>query len=228
MEFIFLKCTWTFTDTISQNETSLHGKFYMHQENNAPFIIKNVNFAFFPWTHLGHFKKKTLTYICFFYICFFYCSIFVSFIFVSFLLYICSIFVSFAFVPGLIIVLYLFLLHLLITVNLFFEIYISSLVSSLISSLVNAYSDKEFICWYLHFIWSLRNDTWSNKVIYSVFSERLNGVFVQPLHLRLFCLGKKMSTQNRLFSIFIRKILTYLVKLIFLTYDSCHVCVCHL
>ena len=39
---------------------SLLGKFYMHQENNAPFMIKNVNFTFFH----GHFwdtLKNTLT-----------------------------------------------------------------------------------------------------------------------------------------------------------------------
>ena len=47
-------------DTISHNETSLLRKFYMHQENNAPFVTKNVNFEFFPWTLLGH-SKKTLT-----------------------------------------------------------------------------------------------------------------------------------------------------------------------
>ena len=48
-------------DTNSHSETSLLGKFNMHQENNAPFMTKNVNFAFFPWTLLGH-SKKTLTY----------------------------------------------------------------------------------------------------------------------------------------------------------------------
>ena len=31
----------------------------MHQENNAPFMTKNVNFTFFPWTLLGHSKKGT-------------------------------------------------------------------------------------------------------------------------------------------------------------------------
>ena len=46
-------------DTISHNETSLVTKFYMRQENNAPFMTKNVNFAFFPWTLLGHSKKNT-------------------------------------------------------------------------------------------------------------------------------------------------------------------------
>ena len=45
-------------DTISQSETSLLGKFYMHQENSVPFMIKNVNFALFPWTLLGHSKKN--------------------------------------------------------------------------------------------------------------------------------------------------------------------------
>ena len=39
--------------------TNLLGKFYM-QENNAPFVTKNVNFLFLPWTLLGH-SKKTLT-----------------------------------------------------------------------------------------------------------------------------------------------------------------------
>ena len=39
-------------------ETSLLGKFYM-QENNAPFITKNVNFLFLPWKLLGHSKKNT-------------------------------------------------------------------------------------------------------------------------------------------------------------------------
>ena len=46
-------------DTISHSETSIVGKFHMHQENNAPVIIKNVNFAFFTWTLLGHFEKHT-------------------------------------------------------------------------------------------------------------------------------------------------------------------------
>ena len=59
MEFLFLKCSGKFMDTVSHGETSLLGKFYMHQENNAPFMTKNVNFAFFPWTLLGH-SKKTL------------------------------------------------------------------------------------------------------------------------------------------------------------------------
>ena len=49
-------------DPISHSETSLLGKFYMHQENNAPFMTKNANFAYFPWTLLGHFKK-TVTLI---------------------------------------------------------------------------------------------------------------------------------------------------------------------
>ena len=46
-------------EKISHSETSLLGKFYIHQENNALFTTKNVNFAFFffPWTLL----KKTLT-----------------------------------------------------------------------------------------------------------------------------------------------------------------------
>ena len=47
-------------DTISRSQTSLLEKFYMHQENNVPFMTKNVNFAFLPWTLLGH-SKKTLT-----------------------------------------------------------------------------------------------------------------------------------------------------------------------
>ena len=34
-------------DTSSHSEASLLGKFDMHQENNAPFITKTVNFAFF-------------------------------------------------------------------------------------------------------------------------------------------------------------------------------------
>ena len=32
-------------------------KSYMNQENNAPFMTKNVSFGFFPWTLLGHTKK---------------------------------------------------------------------------------------------------------------------------------------------------------------------------
>ena len=44
-------------DTISHSETGLLGQFYMHQENNAPFMTKNTNFTFFPWTLLGHSKK---------------------------------------------------------------------------------------------------------------------------------------------------------------------------
>ena len=44
-------------DIILHNETSLLGKFYMHQENNVPFMIKKVNFEFCPWTRLAHSKK---------------------------------------------------------------------------------------------------------------------------------------------------------------------------
>ena len=44
-------------DTISHSETNLLGKFRIHQENNAPFMAKNVNFAVFPQTHLGHSNK---------------------------------------------------------------------------------------------------------------------------------------------------------------------------
>ena len=44
-------------DMIPHSETSLLGKVYMYQENNAPFLTKNVNFAFFQWTLLGHSKK---------------------------------------------------------------------------------------------------------------------------------------------------------------------------
>ena len=43
---------------ISHSETSFLRKFYMHQENNVPFMTKKVNFAFFfPWTLLGTLKK---------------------------------------------------------------------------------------------------------------------------------------------------------------------------
>ena len=34
-------------DTISHSETILLGQFYMHHENNALFMTKNVDFAFF-------------------------------------------------------------------------------------------------------------------------------------------------------------------------------------
>ena len=47
-------------DAISYSETSLLGKCHIHQENNAPFMTKNLNFAFFPWTLLGY-SKKALT-----------------------------------------------------------------------------------------------------------------------------------------------------------------------
>ena len=47
-------------NAISCNETSLIEKFYMYQENNAPFMTKNVNFAFLLWTLLGH-SERTLT-----------------------------------------------------------------------------------------------------------------------------------------------------------------------
>ena len=40
-------------DVISHSETSLLGKFNMHQENNAPFMTKNVNFAFFSTGTFG-------------------------------------------------------------------------------------------------------------------------------------------------------------------------------
>ena len=46
-------------DTISHSGTRVLEIFYMHQENNAPFMTKNVNFAFFPWRLLGHSKKNT-------------------------------------------------------------------------------------------------------------------------------------------------------------------------
>ena len=59
MEFLFLKYSGKFMDTISHNETSFVTKFYMREENNVPFMTKNVNFAFFPWTLLGHSKKNT-------------------------------------------------------------------------------------------------------------------------------------------------------------------------
>ena len=62
MEFLFLKCSSKFVNTISHSETSLLTKFYMYQENDAPFMIKNVNFPFFQWTLLRH-SKKTLTLI---------------------------------------------------------------------------------------------------------------------------------------------------------------------
>ena len=43
---------------ISHSETSLLGKIYMHQENNALFMATNVNFAFFSCKLLGHSKKN--------------------------------------------------------------------------------------------------------------------------------------------------------------------------
>ena len=46
-------------DTISYSETSLLEKHYMHQENNALFMTKNINFGFFLWTLLGHSDKST-------------------------------------------------------------------------------------------------------------------------------------------------------------------------
>ena len=46
-------------DTISHNEASSLGKFYMHQENNVPFMTKNVNFALSTWTLLRHSKRST-------------------------------------------------------------------------------------------------------------------------------------------------------------------------
>ena len=49
-------------NTISHSETSLLGKVCMHQENNALFMIKNVNFAFFLRTLLGHSKNNTDKY----------------------------------------------------------------------------------------------------------------------------------------------------------------------
>ena len=51
-------------DTISHSGTRVLEIFYMHQENNAPFMTKNVNFAFFPWTLLGHSKKTLPNSIC--------------------------------------------------------------------------------------------------------------------------------------------------------------------
>ena len=47
-------------ETISHSKTNLLGEFYLHQENNAPFMTKNVNFAFFSWILMVH-SEKTLT-----------------------------------------------------------------------------------------------------------------------------------------------------------------------
>ena len=49
-------------DAISHSETSLLGKFFMHQENDALFMTKNVNFAFFFHGHFWDTLKTTLTY----------------------------------------------------------------------------------------------------------------------------------------------------------------------
>ena len=38
------------------------GNFTCIQKNNAPFMTKNINFAFFPWTLWGHSKKNTDIY----------------------------------------------------------------------------------------------------------------------------------------------------------------------
>ena len=46
-----------------------------------------------------------------------------------------------------------------------------------ISSSLDACSNKEFICWSLAFIFSLRSDTWSSRWFIN-FSEWLNGVLV--------------------------------------------------
>ena len=46
-------------DMISHIEICLLGKFYMHLENNALFMTKNVYFEFFPWAYLEHSKKNT-------------------------------------------------------------------------------------------------------------------------------------------------------------------------
>ena len=46
-------------NTIAHSETNLLGKFYVHQKNNAPFMTKNINFASFSETLLGHSKKNT-------------------------------------------------------------------------------------------------------------------------------------------------------------------------
>ena len=40
-------------DKISPLETSLLGKFYIHEEHNWPFMTKNVNFAFFSMDTFG-------------------------------------------------------------------------------------------------------------------------------------------------------------------------------
>ena len=40
-------------NAISHSERSLHGNFCMYQENNAPFMTKNVNFAFFSIDAFG-------------------------------------------------------------------------------------------------------------------------------------------------------------------------------
>ena len=45
-------------DTIPRSETNLLGKSYMHQENNPPFMTKNVDFAFFFHGHFWDTLKK--------------------------------------------------------------------------------------------------------------------------------------------------------------------------
>ena len=63
MEFLFLKCSRKFMDTISHSETSLLGNFYMHEKNNVPFMIKNISFAFFPWPLLRSIRNFDQNYI---------------------------------------------------------------------------------------------------------------------------------------------------------------------
>ena len=40
-------------DAISHSETSFLGKVFLHQENDALFMTKNVNFAFFSMGTFG-------------------------------------------------------------------------------------------------------------------------------------------------------------------------------
>ena len=59
MEFLFLKCSWKFMDTISHNETSLLKYFTCIKKIMHFFMMKNVNFVLFLWALLWHSKKIT-------------------------------------------------------------------------------------------------------------------------------------------------------------------------
>ena len=63
MKLLFLTHSVKFMDTTLHCETYLLGKFYMHQENNAPFMTKNKICIFFHGYFWDTLKKVTYVFL---------------------------------------------------------------------------------------------------------------------------------------------------------------------